>query len=43
MPYFSHAGSTERSMPRIMIEYGGCSLTNRSRLRFSAVHCASTM
>ena len=43
MPYFAHVGSTPRSMPRITIEYGGCSHTKRSRLRRSLVHCASTM
>ena len=30
-------------MPRTSIEYGGCSHTNRSRWRRSAVHWASTM
>ncbi len=43
MPNFSHAGSTSASMARARIEYGGCSQTNRSRLRRSETHCASTI
>ena len=30
-------------MPRLTIEYGGCSVRNRSRPRRSATHCASTI
>ena len=29
-------------MPRLRIEYGGCSVRNRSSPRRSATHCAST-
>jgi hypothetical protein len=36
-------GSTSFSTARISIEYGGCSVTNRSRPRRSEVHCASTI
>ena len=43
MSYRRHVGSTARSISRTRIEYGGCSHMNRSRLRRSAVHCASTM
>ena len=43
MPYFWQVGSTEVSMPRTKIEYGGCSHRNRSRPRRSATHCASTI
>src|SRR5215207_4384896 len=43
MPYRRHVGSTDRSISRTRIEYGGCSHRNRSRTRRSATHCASTM
>jgi hypothetical protein len=32
MSYFWQVGSTSFSMPRTRIEYGGCSVTNRSRI-----------
>src|SRR5580658_3169859 len=41
-PYCCATGRTSRSMPRFRIEYGGCSVRNRSRPRRSATHCAST-
>ena len=37
------SGSTSVSMPRTSSEYGGCSVTKRSRPRRSATHCASTI
>ena len=43
IPYRAHVGRTSFSMPRVRIEYGGCSVTNRSRPRSRAVHCASTI
>ena len=43
MPYFWHIGSTSFSMLRTRMEYGGCSVTKRSRARRSATHCASTI
>ena len=43
MPYRWQVGSTSASTPRTRIEYGGCSVTNRSRPRRSAVHWASTI
>ena len=42
-PYFCAVGSTSRSISRARREYGGCSVTGRSRLRFSATHWASTI
>ena len=43
MPYFWHIGSTSFSIPRTRMEYGGCSVTKRSRARRSATHWASTI
>ena len=43
MPYFWHIGSTSFSIPRTRMEYGGCSVTKRSRERRSATHWASTI
>ena len=43
MPYFWHIGSTSFSMERTNTEYGGCSVTKRSRERRSDTHCASTI
>ena len=38
MPCRSVVGSTSNSMPRTRMEYGGCSVTNRARLRERAAH-----
>jgi hypothetical protein len=43
MPYFCVVGSTAASIARLKIEYGGCSVRNRTSPRFSATHCASTI
>src|SRR4051812_41060395 len=43
MPYRCVVGRTSSSMPRTRIEYGGCSVTNRSRCRSREAHCASTI
>ena len=43
MPFRSVVGRTSASMPRTRIEYGGCSVTNRSRFRSREIHCASTI
>src|SRR3954471_12361252 len=43
MPCRCVVGRTSSSMPRTRIEYGGCSVTNRSRCRSREAHCASTI
>ena len=43
MPCRWTVGRTSSSMPRTRIEYGGCSVTNRSRPRSRAAHWASTI
>src|SRR4051812_3908443 len=43
IPWRWHAGSTEDSMARVKIEYGGCSHTNLGAARRDADHCASTI
>ena len=43
MPWRRQVGSTSDSTPRTRMEYGGCSVTKRSRPRRSATHCASTI
>ena len=43
MPWRSQVGSTSASTARTSIEYAGCSVTKRCRLRSRATHCASTI
>jgi hypothetical protein len=43
MPYHWQTGRTSFSIARVRIEYGGCRVTNRSRPRSRAIHCASTI
>jgi len=42
IPYRRQTGRSSFSMFRVRIEYGGCSVTKRSRPRSRAIHCAST-
>ena len=43
MPWRGQVGRTSASTARTRIEYGGCSVTKRCRLRSRATHCASTI
>jgi hypothetical protein len=43
MPYLAQVGRTSASMPRVRIEYGGCSQMYRWRFCSRAAHCATTI